>query len=967
MLFRSRVRGAVLPIGAVALMTCLPVGAAESATEEAEAGGIEETDIAVAPSEAEEEDEDVETMVVTGSFIRRETFDLPSPTDTIDEVDLEFSGTPDIGDVIFDQTYQVGVNANAAPFEFGGGDDQSEQLGAEVFANLRGLGTRATMTMMDGHRVPANVQGYSFWTRRAGTDVTNLYPSIAIGRVETILDGASALYGSEAVSGVVNFIPRKNFDGLEVRYQVQQQVEDGTPSKSIGLLAGAQGERTSAIFAMEIRDEERWEATARPDFIVSSTGWTGQMLPTYGESDRGFPGNWRVPHRAATGELEVPPLAGWKNFPDPADARSGFVASSGPWFLYPSTPGQNNYFIPAPPDQQSVRDGRRVYGATFDYGAAMNDTTDELRTVNRYDPGCGFHFGAGHDDLGDPATADEFGLGYNDATKKGNFLNGYTTGNIRGIETRSFGDERGSHGAGESCRRVTSDWQDLRARSDRQSGMGYFEHEFNDYFTVRGELVASSMEYDTRDRAFQIDEWNQGNTFFGPDVAVAIGSNPGNPFRAFADGSNACDYMPSLAGCDEFSPLGLRLDLANQEVDPIPDAFHADTFLSYIDANGDSRYNYMEEAGELLVYAQDINGDGLPDRDLNGDGMVDDAELANVAAQKDPAYRVLLLSMEADTDGDGVPDRLAYGNGFGVVGADFNRDGMADVYVANDMTVNQLWINRGGLRFVDSASAMGAAVDGYGTAKAGMGVAAADIDDDGDSDLLVVNLEGQSDSLFRNQGEWFDDATAQYGLAVSSRRHTRFGVAWADFDNDGVLDLYQANGRVSAEEGGEGDVFAEPNMLYRGTLGGPFEVVPGGGVAHPLVHTSRGLSVGDVDDDGGLDLLIVNRDARAYLLMNRVPKRGNWVRFRVVDGHGRDSHLAEVSGIVGTARKHRDVQTASSYLSANSSRVHFGLGDREVIADVVVRWPDGRSEAFGDFRGGETVALRRGTGEPRTR
>lgn len=310
---------------------------------------------------------------------------------------------------------------------------------------------------------------------------------------------------------------------------------------------------------------------------------------------------------------------------------------------------------------------------------------------------------------------------------------------------------------------------------------------------------------------------------------------------------------------------------------------------------------------------------------------------------------------------------LAYGNGFGVVGADFNRDGMADVYVANDMTVNQLWINRGGLRFVDSASAMGAAVDGYGTAKAGMGVAAADIDDDGDSDLLVVNLEGQSDSLFRNQGEWFDDATAQYGLAVSSRRHTRFGVAWADFDNDGVLDLYQANGRVSAEEGGEGDVFAEPNMLYRGTLGGPFEVVPGGGVAHPLVHTSRGLSVGDVNDDGGLDLLIVNRDARAYLLMNRVPKRGNWVRFRVVDGHGRDSHLAEVSGIVGTARKHRDVQTASSYLSANSSRVHFGLGDREAIADVVVRWPDGRSEAFGDFRGGRTVALRRGTGEPRAR
>lgn len=323
-------------------------------------------------------------------------------------------------------------------------------------------------------------------------------------------------------------------------------------------------------------------------------------------------------------------------------------------------------------------------------------------------------------------------------------------------------------------------------------------------------------------------------------------------------------------------------------------------------------------------------------------------------------------------DGDGsftdVSDaaglNLAYGNGFGVVGADFDRDGMADVYVANDMTVNQLWINRGGLGFVDMAGAMGVAVDGYGTAKAGMGVAAADIDDDGDADILVVNLEGQSDSLFRNQGGWFDDATAEYGLAVSSRRHTRFGVAWADFDNDGVLDLYEANGRVSAEEDGEGDVFAESNVLYRGTVDGPFETVPGGGVAPALVHTSRGLSVGDVDDDGGLDLLVVNRDARAYLLMNRVPDRGNWVRFRVVDDHGRDSHLAEVSGVVGATRKHRDVQTASSYLSANSPRVHFGLGNRDGIADVVVRWPDGRGEAFGDFEGGQEIALRKGTGEP---
>ena len=188
-----------------------------------------------------------EEIIVTGSFIRRDNFDLPSPMNVIDELDLEMAATPDIGDVLFDQTFQVGVNANAAPFEFGGGDDQNWQQGGEVWANLRGLGTRATMTMMDSHRVPANVTGYSWWTRRAGTDVTNLYPGIAIGRVETILDGASALYGSEAVSGVVNLIPRKNFEGLMMNYEVQQATDAGAPQKRMSLLAGAQGERTSVI------------------------------------------------------------------------------------------------------------------------------------------------------------------------------------------------------------------------------------------------------------------------------------------------------------------------------------------------------------------------------------------------------------------------------------------------------------------------------------------------------------------------------------------------------------------------------------------------------------------------------------------------------------------------------------------------------------------------------------------------
>ena len=688
----------IVTVCAGALVLChAPLRAEESEDTEEDtvaAEEIEDTAVEADADAAEDEDADderVEEMLVTGSFIRRGSFDVPSPTTTIDEVDLEFAATTDLGDVIFDQTYQVGVNANAAPFEFGAGDDQGGPQGVEVFPNLRGLGSRATMTMMDGHRVPSNVTGYSYWTRRAGADVSNLYPEISVARVETILDGASALYGAEAVSGVVNVIPHKNYDGLRVRYSYSQPMEDGAPTKTFGLLAGAQGERTSSVFALEIRDTMRMSATDRPDFIVSSTGWTGSSLPTYGEWDQAAPATWNVPHRTAAGELETPPLAGWRSFPD-RNAPAGWVATSGPWFFYPSGPGVNDFLVTAAQDPQYIRtneehpdhpgmlgrsggdkilqtpDGRHVF-VVAGYGTSRSDSTDQFRTVTRADPGCFYPFGGGHDRLGTAADANEYGLVYDDVAKAGNFLNGYLTGNVRGVETRTLG-EFGSHGQYERCRGVFSDWQDIQAKGNKESALGYFNHQFNDYVSMRGEVVASTQEYDTRARAYGIDEWNEGNTFYGPDVAVAIGSNPGNPYRAFADGSNSCDYMPTLPGCDEFGATDTvptvtgsramiwRADLATAREESSAPRFQGDTYMSWIDANGDGLYNYLEEAGELLLYAQDANGDGLPDRDLNGDGVADAAELANVSAQKDPAYRVLLLAMDADADEDGVPDRF---------------------------------------------------------------------------------------------------------------------------------------------------------------------------------------------------------------------------------------------------------------------------------------------------------------------
>lgn len=305
----------------------------------------------------------------------------------------------------------------------------------------------------------------------------------------------------------------------------------------------------------------------------------------------------------------------------------------------------------------------------------------------------------------------------------------------------------------------------------------------------------------------------------------------------------------------------------------------------------------------------------------------------------------------------------AFGNGLGVIGADFDGDGLTDVFVANDMMFNQLWLNRGDLQFEEAAMLWGVAVDGHGSAQAGMGVAAMDIDDDADIDLLVVNMESQTDSFYRNEGNYFSDATTEMGLSGLSRRYTRFGVVLADFDNDGWLDLYQANGAIIPGERDADDLYAEPNLLYRGLqVGGFEELLPRGGTRELLVHTSRGLAVGDVDGDGGLDLLVVNRDARVYLLKNRVSGRGNWIRFQVRLTTGRDAYGATVSATIGGRRVHRDVQPAGSYLASNDPRVHFGLGDEKRVRRVEVRWPDGETEAFGDFPAGQTIELRRGDG-----
>lgn len=332
------------------------------------------------------------------------------------------------------------------------------------------------------------------------------------------------------------------------------------------------------------------------------------------------------------------------------------------------------------------------------------------------------------------------------------------------------------------------------------------------------------------------------------------------------------------------------------------------------------------------------------------------------------SYNAPLPDVLYRNEGDGTFTDISYrsrvaerpGNGLGVISADFDGDGWPDLFVANDGMPDHLWMNLRDGSMVEDGAFVGCAVDQEGQPKAGMGVSVADFDDDGDPDLLVCNLRKESDSLYLNDGGLFSDVTAAYGLASISEPFTRFGMGWVDFDHDGRLDLYQANGRVTRHSTplSPTDPHAEPNLLFRGVDGGFSEVQPRGGTALPIIATSRAAAFGDLDNDGAVDILVANLDGPPHLLRNVVPQRGEWIMFSVLNAQGAPAIGARLSARIGERTVTREVRTASSYFAANDPRLHFGLATAVEVSDVKVRWPDGSEQDFGTHAAGQVVELR---------
>ncbi|WP_376694946.1 CRTAC1 family protein [Wenzhouxiangella sp. EGI_FJ10305] len=383
---------------------------------------------------------------------------------------------------------------------------------------------------------------------------------------------------------------------------------------------------------------------------------------------------------------------------------------------------------------------------------------------------------------------------------------------------------------------------------------------------------------------------------------------------------------------------------------------------SFADLDGDG---YQEL---IVVNYADYDLDSHRECRASGSGRPDYCSPSAYPAAGDRLFRNLGDGRFEDvTDAAGMGEVSSHG--LGVIAADLDGDGKRDIYVANDGSANFFWLNRGDMRFKDDAMLAGNAVNGDGAAEAGMGVDAADYDHSGAEDILITHLKRETNTLYRNDGQgWFTDVSAASGLGPPSLPYTGFGTRFVDFDLDGWLDVFVANGAVTEEAdlAAAGDPFPyhQTNQLFINHGEGQFkDATDRAGAALRRSRASRGAAFGDIDNDGRGDIVVVNTNEAAEILVNRLDERGRWIGLvPMVDGRAasgvRAWRLAE-----GDRRVLRRSRRDGSYASASDPRIVFGLGEIEADQAFEMEWADGTKETFGDLPVGHYHRINKGSGQ----
>ena len=296
----------------------------------------------------------------------------------------------------------------------------------------------------------------------------------------------------------------------------------------------------------------------------------------------------------------------------------------------------------------------------------------------------------------------------------------------------------------------------------------------------------------------------------------------------------------------------------------------------------------------------------------------------------------------------------------GVVWGDYDNDGDADLFVANDSTPNYLFRNNGDKTFSEVALQSGVAVSDDGREQAGMGVDFGDYDNDGDLDLIVTNFSEDYNTLYRNDGQGrFSDVSFAAGIAEPSWQYLAWGVQFVDLDLDGFLDMVVANGHVYPEvDIHQIGTYQQRNQIYRNLRNGKFEEIASkAGPGFREMYSSRGLAAGDMNNDGQIDFLVANLDEAPTLLQNK-GVAGNWLMIKLRGTRSNRSAIgARVTIKAGQLTGMREVKSGSSYQSQSDLRLHFGLGAAKTVDEVKIRWPGGQTQSLRNVKGNQILTV----------
>lgn len=301
------------------------------------------------------------------------------------------------------------------------------------------------------------------------------------------------------------------------------------------------------------------------------------------------------------------------------------------------------------------------------------------------------------------------------------------------------------------------------------------------------------------------------------------------------------------------------------------------------------------------------------------------------------------------------------GKGLGIAIGDYDRDGHTDLVVANDSMLEHLYRNKGDGTFEETGLNAEVAVDGDGRTYAGMGVGFADFNNDGLPDLLITNLANQKYALYQNNGDGtFSYASYTSGMGGMSLLHSGWGAAFLDYDNDGLKDLWIAQGHdLDTIELVYPQIhYREPMLLARNNGHGFADVSASAGPAFQAAWVGRGLAVGDLFNDGMMDAVVTENNGPTHIVRNRTQTANHWLGLKLI-GHrsNRDAIGAEVAIVTSEGKQWATVSTAGSYLSSSDKRLHFGLGNSSVVKSIDILWPSGLHQLVDGVRADQMLTI----------